>query len=318
MSILETYKYPEWDYSERKYSRTSKVQVKEFNKTDVKALRSFEESFGNMSWILARSLGRFRYRKKVLERRTKHSGRLNPKYVQDELIRLHSGRDLTQKVYDRRINPKRRKLKTGISTGLLMDQSGSTRYETPDGYRRIDLIKYAALTLGRGLSGLDEEFFMYSFHSSEDVHPTIMEQLKVETEEWASKIEEIAAIDETSRTNYYNNVDGAAIRFANERIKQSPFDRKYLFLVTDGNPHTDHEYYKDDYAFQDTRKAMEEGNNDGINYIYLTINPESKADYFISCISDITAFCQRFSRMEDVVEGLTVVYESLRGGKFRR
>lgn len=318
MSTQNSFEYPEWDYNDRAYSRQSSVKVREFTDRDPRALQRFEENFGNMSWILARSLGRFRARRKVLERRTNHGGKLNTRYVQDELLRLHAGKDLTQKVYDRRVNPKRQKLKTGMSTGLLLDQSGSTRYDTPDDYRRIDLIKYAALTLGRGISNFDEDFFAYAFHTHRSADPTILEELKSETEEWNTGIEErIAALEHTAGTDYFDNKDGAAIRFANERILQSPFRQKYLFLVTDGNPHTDHEYYKGDYAFEDTAKAMEEGKRDGVNYIYLTINPDSDADYFLSKINHTTQFCKRFSRMKDVVEGLTVVYEQLRQGRLR-
>lgn len=309
-------RFPEWNCDRGSYSRESTVEVQNYQDRDSAGLAKFEDRYGVMSRILSHSLGQFKAREKRIERHTKKRGRINSKYVGQELIRLHAGRDLTQKVYDRKMNPKREQEKLNMSMGILLDQSGSTRFEVSRGLRRIDLIKYSALTIGRSLSSSGDGFFIYSFHTHSSTNPTIMEKLKGREERWSSTIEErIAAIEETSHTNYYNNKDGVAIRFANAELLKMENQSRYLFLVTDGNPNCDYEYYQDSIAYQDTRKAMEEGKEKGIRYVYLTINPE-RAERFMSTIDDVVVFSKRYTRMNDVVEGLTLVYESIKKGRY--
>ncbi|MBW3015790.1 hypothetical protein KY330_05175 [Candidatus Woesearchaeota archaeon] len=307
-------RYKEWDCEERAYTREATVEVNDFDERDCGELEKYLKSYGTMSEILSNSLGRFRVKKKEIERHTKKRGRINQRYVKDELVRLHSGQDLTQKVYDRRINQRRQLLKLNMSLGIILDQSGSTRFSVDGEHRRIDLIKYATLTIGRSLRNIDEPFFVYSFHSYRDADPTIMERLKTTAEPWDRRIEErISALEHTACTEYFNNKDGAAIRFANEELLKMP-EPRYLFIVTDGFPNCDYAYYQDDIAYHDTMKAMEEGKELGIRYVYLTINPQRCAD-FMKLINPVTMFSKRYTRMQDIIEGLTLVYEKIKERK---
>lgn len=311
MSTQNKIIFPEWDAEERRYNNKAEVIVRNPNNTDADALSRFEESFGRMSKLLAYDLGRYKSKKKMIERRTKKQGKLNPRYVADELKKAHLGQELTQKVYDRRIVKSMDEEDfDGKIVGLLLDQSGSTRFTTSEGHRRIDLIKYSALTLGRALNAVGEKFYMYSFHSSRNVYPTYMETLKGIGENWTESLEgRIAALEHTADTEEFNNVDGSAIRYINQTMQMYGKAEKVVFLLTDGNPHTDNEYYQNNFAYEDTMKAMEEGKALGIKYIYLTINPDSSADQFLGKIDHTTIFCKRYTKMSEVVEGLTRVYE---------
>jgi nitric oxide reductase activation protein len=291
--------------------------VHECKEEDESAHQKYEKYFGGMSLVLANSLGRFEVREKEVERRTRRGGKINSRYVQNELINLHAGRDLEQRIYDRRRNKHQEEMRANMDIGLLLDQSGSTRFDVDDAYTRIDLIKYSGITIGRSLRGLDDSFFIYAFHTHRSADPTIMEELKRPDEQWNSHVERrIVALRETSTTEYFNNKDGAAIRFSNESLLAMPHQKKYLFLVTDGNPNCDYCYYQDELAFEDTKKAMEEGRRKGIRYIYLTINPEASADKFMGRIHDVTSFSKRYTRMRDVVEGLTVAYEAIKARRY--
>lgn len=307
--------FQEWDTHKGKYSRIATVRVNEFDQRNPAKLREFEKQFENLAVILSRNLGRYGHRRNVMERRTKRAGRINQSYVMGELVRAHAGRDLTDKIYDRKTNPDREHNKVGISMGLLLDQSGSTRFETDSGHTRIELIKYATLVIGRSIAEVNDGFFVYAFHAwgGDDGNPSIMERLKREDEPWSRTIEErIAAIEHTANGQWFNNKDGAAIRFANQEILKSPFDNRYLFMVTDGNPNCDYTHYRDSFAQEDTRKAMEEGNRAGIKYVYLTINPESDAERFMQRINPHTVFQRRFTKMKGLVPGLTEAYEMIK------
>lgn len=313
--------YPEWDYGERAYSRTAGVKVNKFRERDAQALASFNERYESLAIILSRGLGHFRSRRKNIERRTKKAGRINQRYVVNEFIRAQSGQELTERIYDRKTNPDQEQVKLGMSMGLLLDQSGSTRFkaDSQHGYRRIDLIKFAALTIGRSISRVDDGFFVYAFHSYGDDggNPTIMEELKKEGDIWDRTIEErIAALEHTANGDWYNNKDGAAIRFANEQVLKSPFSSRFIFMVTDGSPNCDGTYYRGRTAREDTRKAMEEGNQQGIKYVYLTINPDSDAESFMELINPQTVFGRRYSRMRDIVPGLTEAYGLIKARRF--
>jgi len=308
-------KYPEWNCDTNRYDRESTVNVKQFTNTNPSELNKFEDKFENLAFILARSLGILRSDKKIFERRTRKSGRINPLYIKDELIQLYSGRDLTERIYDRRTNPLREKYKSSMSLGILLDQSGSTRHpaDQDSEYRRIDLIKYATLTIGKSLVNIDDNFFIYSFHTNKSADPTIIEVIKEDNEVYNRTIEQrIAAIEHTGETPDYNNKDGAAIRYVNEKLLQNQYKTKYLFLVTDGNPNCDYTYYQNNTAFQDTLKAMQEGNSKGIQYVYLTINPENNSENFMRIIADTTQYSKRFTKMKDIIEGLTLAYESIK------
>lgn len=313
----EAHTFDEWDCESRSYGKKQTVRVNEFREEDEEAILKYEKYFGGMSLILANSLGRFEVRQKEMEHRTRRGGKINSRYVANELVNLHAGRDLEQRIYDRKRNRHQEEMRANMDIGLLLDQSGSTRFDVDDAYTRIDLIKYSAITIGRSLRGLDDSFFIYAFHSHSSADPTIMEELKRPDERWDHHIERrIAALQHTASTAYFNNKDGAAIRFTNESLLAMPHQKKYLFLVTDGNPNCDYCYYQDEVAFEDTKKAMEEGRRKGIRYIYLTINPEAKADAFMGRIHDVTSFSKRYTRMRDVVEGLTVAYEAIKAGRY--
>ncbi|MCA9459471.1 MAG: hypothetical protein KC550_02890 [Nanoarchaeota archaeon] len=309
----EKLEFPEWDYDCEDYNKKSTIKVNQFNGQNTKWLNMYEKKFGTMTGILSRSISRFSSKKVNLEKRTKRFGRINNSYLANELANIHSGRDPSQKIYDRRVNAQRELYKNGIVLGLLLDQSGSTRFDVNDDLTRIDLIKSSALSIGQSISKIGDSFFVYFYHTHRRSNPTIMEEILREDEVWSENIEKkIAALEETSDTEYFNNKDGVAIRFMNEKLLTSPFQNKYLFILTDGTPNCDNDYYQDEYAFEDTKKALEEGKEKEIKNIYLTINPKSEAKEFMEFIRSQIRFGKVYTKMEDIVCGLTEVYEMIK------
>ena len=304
-------KFKEWDYNTREYSRTATVKTNKPEEKSARKLQRFEKYFSLIPKVFARSLQGQKSVLKSIERRTKRIGRINLGYVQNELIRAHAGQDLTQKIYDKRNNQARLKYKNQFAIGMLLDMSGSTRFEVDNNFTRIDLIKYSTIAIGRVLNTLDEKLSVWGYHSHESSNPTIMEKLKTQDEKWDQTIEEkIAAIEHSAETKYYNNKDGAAIRYANQALLDQNNKHKYMILVTDGFPNCDDAYYQGQIAFQDTAKAMEEGFKDGIRYIYLTINPDDTNE-FLSTIHSFCDFSKQFKNQKELIEGLPLAYEKI-------
>ncbi|MFO7710272.1 MAG: hypothetical protein R6V53_00750 [Candidatus Woesearchaeota archaeon] len=305
------FRFPEWNHETRSYGESDEVIVNEVKPGNRSCIEIFERDYGALCGILSRRMQQHVPRSTILERRVQQ-GHMNQRYVLPEVIKGYGGEIPSQRVFDKR---RRVAMKSADSSaiGLLLDQSGSTRFLVSENYSRIDLIKDATFMLGRAIRQFNDSFFVFSYHSSEDVNPTFAEGLKFEHEPWSSQVEErIASIDHTAGTYNYNNKDGAAIRFANERLLNTSCEHMHLFLLTDGAPNCDDTYYEDRFAYEDTRQALAEGKAQGINNIYLTINPEYDAQEFISHVFEETVLCKRYTNLSDIYEDMVDIYEMIR------
>jgi nitric oxide reductase activation protein len=304
--------FNEWDFERRQYARQSRVVTKKPLTENIAQLKRFDGDFRIIPTVMSYSFKGWRAEKRMFERRSRRVGKLNTSYVIDNLAQAYKGGELSQDIYDVRNNAKMMERRHSQIYGVLFDMSGSTRFKVDDRYTRIDLIKFATLAFGRILAELDEPFFVYGYHTSRDADPTIIEKLKTFNEGWSSTIESrIAAVDHTASTEFFNNKDGAAIRYVTEKLHTDNHAKKYVILVTDGFPNCDDTYYEGEYAFSDTAKAMEEGKADKIGYVYLTISPDD-AGNFMGHISPHSIFARQFRNMNDVVEGLPLAYEILK------
>jgi nitric oxide reductase activation protein len=313
--------YPEWNIQNGGYTEEATIEERIFSHENKSELNRFEKEYGNISNRLVRDITDMKVSPKSMERKTKKRGRVMQRYVQDELVRAHQGANLTQKIYDRKISLYlQEKRDTPIDIGIILDQSGSTRFGVGGGYRRIDLIKYAALTIGRVLSSWGDDFFLWSFHSHKDENPTFVEKLKQSGDVWTESVEaRVAAIEETSSTNEYNNKDGVITRHANKTLlgmaRDSKLRKKLLYIVSDGVPNCDYCRYQEEYALEDSRRSLQEGQENGINYIYLSISEDRRTPKYISQIQPHCLFARNFVKMSDLVTGLAEVYERLRQGR---
>ena len=301
--------FKEWDCTEQDYGRSISVREHISTDTDPDALRDFEDRFGSLSGIITREMGK-QSKRSHLDRRTRRGGRVNPMYVGSELSLIAAGQEPTQRVFDRKVSPDRDSMKTNLALGFLIDRSGSTSYGVGNGMDRSDLMKYSALMIGRTLENMGDTYFVYSFDScGNSCRCSHVYQHKDSEEPWSRNVEEkIASIQPGDA-----NRDGAAIRFCNDKLIESANVNKLLFIISDGNPYC---YgYKGHYAIDDLKRSMEEGQEKGIGYVYLTINPDSDADDTIHAIRRQCAYAKRFTNMRDIVTGLTDVYAKIKRGR---
>lgn len=73
----------------------------------------------------------------------------------------------------------------------------------------------------------------------------------------------------------HQNRDGAAIRHAIAKLLRRGAKHRILMLLSDGRPLDDH--YKDEYALEDTRAALREARQRGVETFCVTIDREAES-----------------------------------------
>ena len=306
------FKYLEWNYGNREYESFATIETKSFENEDYQELKRLEDIFKSSPNILSRSIAEqgCYLRRNLLEKRTKRYGRISSIYAANELRRAISGESLTQRIYDRRVSRRVKEKEEGLVIGVLLDQSGSTSRDVGRDLNRLDVIKYAAIILGDTLNSTADNFFIYSFHTHRSSNPTIVNELKTESEVWTSKIKSrIASLRPTHDSDYPNNKDGAMIRHANGKITEMPHKRKCLFIISDGSPNCDKTYYRRKFAYEDTSMAFQEGLKQNIEYYYM--RTVSDTNEFMDYVKKYTTYSKLFEDDENPVEGITLAYEHL-------
>lgn len=302
--------FPEWDFRDCGYSAQARAAVREFDESSIDEFLRFERFFGLIPAVYARGYVTGVRHKNSLERRTRRFGKMMTSHVTDEIVRLHSGKDATGRIYDRRVGVREREHKKDRVIAVLDDLSGSTMRDVDYEFTRADLIKFAATGFGRLTEQLGYHQMVYGFHSEDDL--TVLEQYKGLNEPWDEGIEKrICATDHGLIHSFPQNNDGTAVRMTNELMLDTAFSEKYVIMLTDGEPHNDDTHYEGRYAYADTAKAMEEGFAQGLKYIYLTINPGDTRE-FMDQIKGYAFLAKQFRRMRDVVEGFSQVYQYLK------
>ena len=156
---------------------------------------------------------------------------------------------------------------------VLLDISNSTRVELENGYRVIDVERQAILVLAEALSELQDVFSIYAFssHGREQVNCF---RLKEFDEDYTDAVRErIFSVHPRGSTRI-----GAALRHMSKRFQHRTEQSRLLLLITDGRPFDTLDRYQGLYALEDSRKALQELNNEGIYTYGLTID-NTELDY---------------------------------------
>ena len=178
---------------------------------------------------------------------------------------------------DPRINMSHRHDGRDISVMLLLDLSQSVA-DIPEGCSQtiLELSQEAVALLGWAVDQLDDELAIAGF-SSNTRHEVRYQHIKGYSEGWDDVVKgRLAAIEAGQSTRM-----GAALRHAGTTLAQRRSDKKLLLVLTDGEPF-DIDVDDDRHLIEDTRKAVQELDQDGI-YTYC-INLDKKADDYIGDI----------------------------------
>lgn len=219
------------------------------------------------------------------------------------LIERRCGINPDEKLYVRRDKRKR-----DVATLFLVDVSASTRKRLGQEESRIwekksagekrgiegrkssvqrrsiiDVEKDALIIMAQALETIGDRYAIYAFsgHTREGVEYYVIkefdEELSGDVEKRISLLEPIA-----------NTRLGAAIRHSIKKLDQVSSETKILILLSDGEPY-DTCYgegaYQGKYAEEDTKIAIQEGNNRGIHFFCITVD-SSPGDYLDKIFSD--------------------------------
>lgn len=155
---------------------------------------------------------------------------------------------------------------------LLADLSLSTDTYVDDQHRVIEVIRDSLFLFAEALAATGDRFALYGF-SSRKRDPVRFHRLKEFNQPYDALTRgRIAAI----RPGYYTRM-GAALRHAQTLLQQQPAERRLLLLLSDGKPN-DLDQYEGRYGIEDTRHAIHEVRQAGLEPFCVTID-ERGNDY---------------------------------------
>lgn len=159
-----------------------------------------------------------------------------------------------------------------LSCLLLADLSLSTDSWIDNRHRVIDVIRDSLYLFAESLSATGDRFSLYGF-SSRKRDPVRLHLIKSFEERYSDRCRgRIEAI----KPGYYTRM-GAALRYARQRLEREPVQRRLLLLLSDGKPN-DLDRYEGRYGVEDTRHAIHEARQSGIQPFCVTID-EKGNDY---------------------------------------
>jgi len=205
---------------------------------------------------------------------------------------------------DTRINMSHKHDGRDIAVMLLLDLSASLN-DVPDGCEQsiLELSQEAVSLLGLAIDGLGDDFAIAGF-SSNTRHEVHYQHIKGFSERWDDTVKSRLAAMEAG----YSTRMGAALRHAAHYLGARQADKKLLLVLTDGEP-SDIDVSDHKLLIQDTRKAVQELDQDGI-YSYC-INLDPKADEYVADIFGKNYMV--IDRVERLPEKLPQLFMALTG-----
>lgn len=167
-----------------------------------------------------------------------------------------------------RLYVRREKKERDVAVAVLVDVSGSTSRQVESGRRVIDVERESLVLLSEALDAVGDQYAVYAYSG----------QGRASVDFWTVKdFEEPLGTATAHRlgglTPRQQNRDGAAIRHAVAKLKRCEARTRILILLSDGRP-LDGDY-KDEYSLEDTKAALREARQQGIDPFCVTIDREA-------------------------------------------
>lgn len=263
-----TTNYPEWDCNAGQY-RARGVTVRECTAIETSPIWSTD--------VLSAHSVLIRRVRQQFERLSAQRTRLMRQHEGDELdisacVRALVDRSMGQAADDRlytSVRPARR----AIAIALLVDVSGSTNMPVVDGRRIVDVEKTALLLASEALDALGDRYAIFTFSGvgARDVRLTAMKDF---TERNGDAVHRrISAIEPHGNTRL-----GAAVRHTAALLGRQSAGHRLLLILSDGKPN-DTDRYFEQYAVEDTRRAILEARTQGVHPFCLTVDAEEPEEY---------------------------------------
>ncbi|HMS85934.1 MAG TPA: VWA domain-containing protein [Nitrospira sp.] len=163
---------------------------------------------------------------------------------------------------------RREKHERDVAVAFLVDISGSTSRTLDNGRRVIDIEKEGLVLLCEALEAVGDQYGLYAYSSQGRAQ---VEFLTIK--DFDDRLGAATAHRLGSLTSRHQNRDGAAIRHATTKLMARAVKTRILIILSDGRPLD--EQYKDDYALEDTKAALREAKQRGVETFCVTVDKEA-------------------------------------------
>jgi hypothetical protein len=176
-----------------------------------------------------------------------------------------AGLDGGERVYIRR-----EKRERNVAVAFLVDVSGSTSRQLESGRRVIDVEKESLVLLCEALEAVGDQYGLFAYSGQGRSSVDFLTVKDFDDRLGATTAHRLGGLAPRRQ-----NRDGAAIRHASAKLMTREAKTRILILLNDGRPLDDE--YKDDYALEDTRKALREARQQQIDPFCVTVDREADA-----------------------------------------
>ena len=200
-----------------------------------------------------------------------------------------------------RVYIRREKKERNVAVAFLVDVSGSTSREIGEGRRVIDIEKAGLVLLCEALDAVGDQYGLYAYSSR---GRTQVDFLTIK--DFDERLSPSTAHRLGGLAPRHQNRDGAAIRHATTKLLTREVKHRLLILLSDGRPLDDQ--YKDDYALEDTKTALREARQRGVETFCVTVDRE--AEQYLSRMYAHSQYCV-VDRVEALPTTLPRIYRQL-------
>jgi nitric oxide reductase activation protein len=200
-----------------------------------------------------------------------------------------------------RIYVRHEKRERDVAVVFLVDVSGSTGRHIESGRRVIDVERESLVLLCEALDAVGDQFALYAYSGQGRTSVEVQAIKEFDEPLGITTAQRLGGLSPRQQ-----NRDGAAIRHAVAKLKQRDVKTRLLVLLSDGRP-LDGDY-RDEYALEDTKAALQEARRDGIHPFCVTIDRE--ADQYVRRMYGQVAYTV-IDRVESLPAKLPRIYQRL-------
>ena len=208
-----------------------------------------------------------------------------------------AGAESSDRVYSRR-----EKRERDVAVAFLVDLSGSTSRQLETGGRRvIDVEKEGLVLLCEALEAVGDQYALYGYSGRGRAQVDFVVMKEFDERDRALPARRIGAV-----TPLHQNRDGAAIRHAVAKLLAREARVRLLVLLSDGRPLDDG--YADEYALEDTKRALREARAAGVDPFCITVDRNAD-EYLKRMYGDVNFLV--IDRIAALPERLPRIYQRL-------
>ena len=163
---------------------------------------------------------------------------------------------------------RREKKERNVAVAVMIDVSGSTSRQVESGRRVIDVERESLVLLSEALDAVGDQYALYAYSGQGRAS---VDFLRVK--DFDERLGSVTAHRLGGLSPRQQNRDGAAIRHAVAKLRRCEAKTRVLILVSDGRPLDGG--YKDEYSLEDTKLALREARQKGIDPFCVTIDREA-------------------------------------------